>query len=67
MESTYVGAFNIMTSLLDVRIEFGSVEPQLDDNGDVVGEVRIPKTRIALPPFLAKELAQKLSAAIANY
>ena len=67
METTYAGAFQIFSNAYDIKIDFSSVEPQVDENGDVVRDVKVLKSRIAMSPTLAKELSQILPDVVKNY
>lgn len=67
MEGTYASTFQIYHSLYDVKIDFSTREPQVDENGNVVGETHVLKSRMTLSPALAKELAQVLSTVVADY
>ncbi len=67
MESSYINEFRILSSFYDIKIEFSSIEPVLDQNGDVVGQERSAQNRITMPIALAKEFSQKINAAIEAY
>ena len=67
MNSFYADGFSIYAGLTDAKIDFNTVNPVADENGNIVGEQRIIGQRIALSLPLAKELAQKLNEIIASY
>ena len=67
MDSTYVSAFQILSGFYDFKIEFSTIEPLLDENGEVIKDERILKHRITMPPALTKELAQKLTKMVEGY
>lgn len=67
MDNIYSTAFQIVGSVYDVQIQFDAIVPQLDGNGNVVGDSKAPLQRVILPVPIAKELAQKLNEAIENY
>lgn len=64
---TYSDAFSIMASLTDVKIDFSISNPKVDAGGNIVGDEHIFEHRIVLSLPLAKDLAQKLKAAVDNY
>ena len=64
--STYADAFGILGSLTDLKVDFFSVSPHIE-NGQVVGEERTAEQRIILSLPLAKELAMKLQGAVEEY
>lgn len=66
-KQTYADAFGILSSLTDVKIDFASTQPQIDENGKIVGENRILEQRIILSLPLAKNLATKLANAVEDY
>ena len=67
MESIYVGAFQIFSNAYDFKIDFSSVEPVIDENGNIIKEEKIVKCRVAMSPTMARELAQKLSGMADEY
>jgi len=67
MESTYVSAFQIFNNIYDMKIDFSTVEPVTNDNGEVTGNLRAMKSRIAMSPALAKELACVLGQVVSDY
>ena len=67
MDVTYVSAFQIFTSVYDVKIDFSTREPVVDENGNIIKDEVILKDRIAMSPTLAKELIAKLSDMVETY
>lgn len=67
MDNIYSTAFQIVGSVYDVQIRFDEIVPQLDGNGNVTGDAKIPLQRVTMPVPIAKDLAQKLNEAIDNY
>lgn len=67
MDSIYCTAFNILSSFYDVKIEFATIEPLTDKDGNVIDSERTPQQRVTLPIALAKELAKKLSESVSQY
>lgn len=67
MEGIYASGFQVLHNVYDVKIEFNTREPQLDENGNIIGEIQVPKSRMTISPALAKELAEVLSSAVADY
>lgn len=67
MDVTYVSAFQIFTSIYDVKIDFSTREPVVDEEGNIIKDDIILKDRIAMSPALAKELIVKLSDMLETY
>lgn len=67
MESTYVSAFQVFNNIYDIKIDFSTLEPVTDDNGEVVGTTKTVKNRVAMSPALAKELINILGNAVEDY
>lgn len=67
MDSIYAGAFQIITSVYDIKIDFIKTEPVPNDTGDVMEEERTLGQRITLPLPLAKQLVEKLNRQIEGY
>lgn len=63
----YADAFSIVGSLTDIKIDFSSINPQIDKNGQIIGESKTSEQLIILSLPLAKDLAKMLSAAVDNY
>lgn len=61
--NAYSNAFSFSVSETDTRLNFFLTGPQLDENGELVEEESETVSRVILPLPVAKELAQKLSAA----
>ena len=64
---TYADAFGILGSLTDIKIDFASTQPQISEDGKIVGDTQIFEHRIILSLPLAKDLAKKLAGAVADY
>ena len=65
--STYADAFSILGSLTDMKIDFMSVAPHINQEGNIDGEERTIQQRIVLSLPLAKDFCSKLSKAVENY
>lgn len=63
---TYADVFGIFSSLTDVKIDFASTQPRINEKGDFVDE-KVSVQRIVLSLPLAKDLAKKLSDAVQDY
>ncbi len=64
---TYADAFGILASLTDIKIDFAITQPQIGEDGKIVGDNKIFEHRIILSLPLAKDLAKKLAGAVADY
>ena len=64
---TYADAFGIISSLVDIKIDFISTQPQISEDGSIVGDEKTFEHRIILALPLAKDLAKKLTHAVADY
>ena len=64
---TYADAFSILASVTDIKIDFANIQPQIDKDGNIIGNNEIFEHRIILSLPLAKNLAQKLAIAVADY
>lgn len=67
MDGIYSNAFQIAESYFDVQIEFAKIEPVFDGQGNITGSERNSLQRVNLPLCIAKDLANKLTAAIKDY
>lgn len=62
----YAEGFGIICGLADMKIDFQSVDPVVDQNGNV-SETKTTEARISLSLPLAKDLTKRLCNAIADY
>lgn len=67
MDGTYVSAFQIFTSIYDVKLDFSTREPIVDELGNIINDEKVLKNRIVMSPTLAKELIVKLSDMLETY
>jgi hypothetical protein len=65
--SYYVGAYDIIGGISDLKIDFKSVEPICDQEGRITGTQQEMLSRVTLALPLAKDLANSLQEAISNY
>ena len=64
---TYADSFRILGSMTDINIDFASSHPKIGENGAIIGEDNVLEQKIILSLPLAKELAKKLTGAVADY
>ena len=67
MNNTYADTFRIFGSLTDIKLDFATTQPCVDENGNIIGEEHSNEHRIILSLPLAKNLAAKLSATVEDY
>lgn len=67
MNSIYVDGFSIITGLVDAKLDLLTINPVIDENGNIVNEQREIAQRVVMALPLAKELVEKLGEAIATY
>ena len=67
MDCNYVSEFYVLSSLHDIKIGFAAIEPELDEKGNVISEIKVNNQRITMSPALAKDLAVKLNRVVKDY
>lgn len=63
----YAEAFRIAGSLTDVKMDFLSIQPVADANGQITSEQQVLDHRIIMSLPLAKEFATKILQLIADH
>ena len=67
MDSIYIGGFTLMSGLVDLKIDFKTVEPICDNSGAFVQTKEEVANRITLSMPLAKDLYVRLGEMLGEY
>lgn len=65
--NAYAGGFSVFLSLSDAKLQFYSVNPVADENGNIAGERKEARALITMSLPIAKQLSEQLSVAIQQY
>ena len=65
--NAYAGGFSVFLSLSDAKLQFYSVNPVADENGNIAGERKEAQALITMSLPIAKQLSEQLSVAIQQY